>query len=170
MNQENNVNNENKNPDTVINNSQSVQNSGTSASNPDQKEEVSQNSEFAAEKQAILSLINQYRAQNGLSPLKMNEKASAAADVRAKEISTKFSHTRPSGASFSTALDAVGIKNGSRGENIANGYKTPQSVMTAWMNSSGHRANILNSSYEELGVGVYKDASGKLNWVQLFVG
>lgn len=139
--------------------------------NSENKENSSSKDEAVSDEAAeVLNLVNKYRAENGLSSLKMNQKALKAANVRAEEISRSFSHTRPNGSSFSTALDAVGITNGTRGENIANGYKTPSAVMTAWMNSQGHRANILNSAYDEIGIGVYKDASGRLNWVQLFIG
>ena len=127
-------------------------------------------SSVSSQANEVLALVNKYRKENGLNALTMNEKAQQAANVRAEEISRSFSHTRPDGRAFYTALDAVGIRNGSRGENIASGYKTPSEVMTAWMNSSGHRANILSKSYKELGIGIYKDGAGRLNWVQLFVG
>ena len=134
--------------------------------------EGASSSQTAASSEAyeVLALVNKYRKENGLSDLTMNENAVKAANVRAEEISRSFSHTRPDGRAFYTALDAVGLTKGNRGENIASGYKTPADVMTAWMNSSGHRANILSKSYKEIGIGVYKDNTGRLNWVQLFVG
>ena len=78
-----------------------------------------------------------------------------------------FSHTRPDGRSCFTALTDLGISYGGAGENIAYGQSSPEEVMTAWMNSSGHRANILNSSFTKLGVGVYKSGN-TIYWVQLF--
>ncbi len=114
----------------------------------------------------ILTLVNQERAKAGVSPLQLDSTLSANATVRAKEIVSKFDHTRPDGSKFQTA---VTIPWRTVGENIAWGQKTPQAVMSDWMGSSGHRANILKASYSKLGVGVY-ESSGRLYWVQLFVG
>ena len=92
----------------------------------------------------------------------------AAAQIRAKEIETSFSHTRPDGSSFSTALTQQGVTYRGSGENIAWGQKTPEQVMNGWMNSDGHRANILNKNYTTIGVGLYQNASGTNYWTQLF--
>lgn len=116
----------------------------------------------------VVSLVNAERKKAGLSPLTMKENISAAALVRAKETKTSFSHTRPNGSSFSTALTEQGVKFKGSGENIAWGQKTPKQVMNAWMNSSGHRANILNKNYTSIGVGYYVDSSGTPYWTQLF--
>ena len=67
-------------------------------------------------------------------------------------------------------LKTFGISYRTAGENIAKGQKTAQSVMNGWMGSSGHRANILNSSYSEIGVGYASDAKGNTFWVQIFKG
>ncbi|ROR30826.1 uncharacterized protein YkwD [Mobilisporobacter senegalensis] len=117
----------------------------------------------------VLTLVNQERSKAGLSPLKMNTAASNAAKVRAKEIVSKFDHTRPNGQSPFTALDAAGVSYRTAGENIAYGQQTPSAVMNGWMNSSGHRANILKSSFKEIGIGAYYQ-NGKYYWVQLFIG
>lgn len=74
------------------------------------------------------------------------------AQVRAVETKTLFSHTRPDGSSFSTALKEQGVSYRGAGENIAWGQKTSEQVMEGWMNSAGHRANILNEKYTSLGV------------------
>lgn len=103
----------------------------------------------------VVSLVNVQRAANGLSDLTLNETAQAAAMVRAKEISASFSHTRPDGTSCFTALNEVGASYMAAGENIAYGQSTPEAVVNSWMNSSGHRANILSSSYTQIGVGCY---------------
>lgn len=116
----------------------------------------------------VVQLVNEERAKAGLSQLTINTNAAAAALTRAKETVTSFSHTRPSGKSFSTALTEAGVSFRGAGENIAWGQKTPQEVMTGWMNSSGHRANILNANYTAIGVGVY-ESGGRLYWVQLFI-
>lgn len=90
--------------------------------------------------------------------------------MRAREIEGAFSHTRPNGSSFSTALKEQGASYRAAGENIAYGQRSAEQVMEGWMNSSGHRANILNAQYTAIGVGVYRSASGTLHWVQLFIG
>lgn len=115
----------------------------------------------------VLKLVNQERAKAGLSALTTNSTLSAAANKRAKETSQSFSHTRPDGTSFSTVLKEYNIAYRAAGENIAYGQKTPQEVVTGWMNSPGHRANILNSNYGKLGIGVYK-SNGVIYWSQLF--
>lgn len=116
----------------------------------------------------ILELVNAERAKAGLSPLKLDLDVTAAANVRAREIKQSFSHTRPDGSSFSTALTQQGISYRRSGENIAWGQKSPEQVMNGWMNSDGHRANILNPNFENIGIGYYQDANGVNYWVQLF--
>ena len=98
----------------------------------------------------------------------MKTDITAAANVRAKEIKQKFSHTRPDGSSFSSVLREQGVSFRGSGENIAWGQKSPEQVMNAWMNSDGHRANILNKNFKNIGVGHYVDANGVNYWVQLF--
>ncbi len=115
----------------------------------------------------VAQLVNKERQANGLSPLKYSDKLSEAALVRATEIQKSFSHTRPDGRSCFTAMTELGISYTYAGENIAYGQKTPESVMTSWMNSSGHRANILNTKVSYIGVGVtYKN--GVYYWTQFF--
>lgn len=116
----------------------------------------------------VVSLVNAERAKAGLAPLTLNSEISKAAETRAGEIQTSFSHTRPGGKSFSTVLTEAGISYRASGENIAYGQSTASKVMSDWMNSSGHRANILNSSFTQIGVGHVKNASGTDYWVQLF--
>ncbi len=115
----------------------------------------------------VVQLVNVERAKEGLAPLKLNTKVSAAAQVRAKEIVASFSHTRPDGSSFATALKEQNISYRRAGENIAWGQKSPQEVVTAWMNSSGHRANIMNENFTSIGVGYHRQ-NGVNYWCQLF--
>lgn len=115
----------------------------------------------------VLTLVNEERQKAGLNALTLDLTASAAAQVRAKEIVTTFSHTRPDGSSFATALKEQGIYYRQAGENIAYGQKTPEQVMEGWMNSSGHRANILRPSFTHIGVG-YEQVNGVNYWTQLF--
>lgn len=116
----------------------------------------------------VVSLVNQERAKAGLSPLTVDSSVAAAASARAREIETSFSHTRPDGSSFSTALTQSGVSYRGAGENIAYGQKTPQDVMNSWMNSQGHRANILNKDFTTIGVGYHQNSNGTGYWAQLF--
>lgn len=116
----------------------------------------------------IVELVNEERAKAGVSPLTLDETVTAAAQVRAVECETSFSHTRPNGTSFATALQEAGVSYRGAGENIAWGQKTPEEVMQGWMNSDGHRANILNAKYTTIGVGYYQNAAGVNYWSQLF--
>lgn len=116
----------------------------------------------------VTALVNAERAKAGLPALKLRSDITAAANVRAREIKQSFSHTRPNGSSFSTALKEQGVSYRYSGENIAWGQKSPEQVMNAWMNSEGHRANILNSNFNHIGIGYYQDEKGVKHWVQLF--
>ena len=115
----------------------------------------------------IVRLTNSARSQNGYAALVEDGALSEAAAVRAREIARSFSHTRPSGASFSSALSESGVSYLRAGENIASGQKSASEVVNAWMNSPGHRANILNSSYSRIG-SASVNIDGTLYWVQLF--
>mgnify|MGYP001078724027 CR=1 FL=1 len=119
--------------------------------------------------QEVVELVNQERAKAGLNPLTVNADVTAAARIRCVEQTSSFSHTRPNGSSFSTVLDEQGVNYMSAGENIAYGQRTPEEVMNAWMNSQGHRENILNSRYTSIGVGCYQSSNGTLYWTQLFI-
>ena len=118
---------------------------------------------------AVADLVNAERARAGLKPLAIHTGAAKAADSRAREIQTSFSHTRPDGSHFSTALTQAGVSYRSAGENIAYGQRTPEAVMESWMNSQGHRANILNPDYTSIGVGHIQDGNGTHYWTQLFI-
>lgn len=115
----------------------------------------------------VIRLVNEERAKQGLPALKTTDALTRAAQVRADELLTLFSHTRPDGRSCFTALGEAGVSYRAAGENIAMGYPTPAAVVEGWMNSPGHRANILNGSYTTIGVGYN---SQKNCWVQMFVG
>lgn len=117
--------------------------------------------------QAVLSQVNAARAQNGLSALTLDANMNRAANVRAAELAQNFSHTRPNGSRGLTALSEAGVSYRAAGENIAAGQQTAQAVVSAWMNSSGHRANILSTKFSRMGVGQVT-ISGRTYWVQLF--
>lgn len=118
--------------------------------------------------EAVASLVNAARRDAGLSELELDADLCAAAQARAQEIAQSFSHTRPDGSSCFTILEEFGISYRAAGENIAMGQRTPEEVMDGWMNSSGHRANILNGTFTSIGVGYYVDGAGAAHWVQIF--
>jgi len=115
-------------------------------------------SSMAAE---IVSDVNAERAKYGLQPLSVDPALVGAAAIRANEIVSKFSHTRPDGTSWST------VSGSALGENIAKGHNSAYRVMAAWMSSDGHRANILRESFGSIGVYALK-VNGVIYWVQLF--
>lgn len=115
----------------------------------------------------VLRLVNIERNKAGLSNLTTTSSLTAAANKRAQETKTSFSHTRPNGTKFSTVLQEYGVSYRAAGENIAYGQRSPQEVVTGWMNSPGHRANILNGSFNKIGIGVYQ-SGGVIYWSQLF--
>ena len=115
----------------------------------------------------VIRLTNIERAKAGRSALIYNAGLQKAAMIRAKEISVKFSHTRPNGEDSSTALYEVGVGHDS-GENIAAGQRSPELVVKAWMNSQGHKLAMLNKDNLYIGVGFYQDADGRYYWVQDF--
>lgn len=118
----------------------------------------------------VVRLVNVERSRAGLDPLAIYQPAMDAAQVRAEELQDSFSHTRPDGRGFSTALTEQGARYRTAGENIAWGQKTPAQVVEAWMNSEGHRANIRSGAFTSIGVGYYVGDGGRAYWVQLFVG
>lgn len=118
--------------------------------------------------EAVTSLVNAARQDAGLSELELDADLCAAAQARAQEIAQSLSHTRPDGSSCFTILEEFGISYRAAGENIAMGQRTPEEVMDGWMNSSGHRANILNGTFTSIGVGYYVDGAGAAHWVQIF--
>lgn len=116
----------------------------------------------------VIRIVNEERAKQGLQPLKKNNDLCKVAGIRATETTSLFSHTRPNGESCFTILKEYNISYMTVGENIAAGQQTPAEVMNAWMNSQGHRENIMNSSFGQIGVGVVKGGSYGIYWVQMF--
>ena len=135
---------------------------------PETPDTDSSQSELSAFAREVGRLVNEERRKNGLGDLELRVDISAAAQIRAVETETSFSHTRPDGRSFSTVLDEKGISYRMSGENIAWGQKSPEEVMNGWMNSEGHRANILNKNYTSIGVGYYQNSKGVNYWTQIF--
>ena len=127
---------------------------------------------FAAYQQEVVNLVNKERAKYGLSALKSNSSLANVATIKSQDMVNKnyFSHTSPTYGSPFDMMKQFGISYKTAGENIAMGQKTPSEVVTAWMNSEGHRKNILSSSFTQIGVGVAKNANGQLYWTQMFIG
>ena len=118
----------------------------------------------------VVRLVNIERRKRGITPLSISNKLSSAATIRANELTQKFSHTRPNGRSYISAVESAGYAYSYVGENIAAGQKRPQDVMNTWMNSAGHRANILNPNYTEIGIGISYTQNNiyGTHWIQLF--
>jgi len=118
----------------------------------------------------IVSLVNAERETAGLHSLKTNSDLTKAAEIRAREIVTEFSHIRPNGEKSKTAAREIGFAGDYVGENIAAMLPAPEAVVEAWMDSDGHRRNILKEEYTDTGVGYLYDESGayKHYWVQIF--
>lgn len=117
----------------------------------------------------VIRLVNEERAKNGLKALTANWELSRVARYKSQDMvdNRYFSHTSPTYGTPFQMIRAFGLTYRTAGENIAYGQRTPQAVVSAWMNSSGHRANILNASYTQIGVGYV--ANGHY-WTQMFIG
>lgn len=117
----------------------------------------------------VIRLVNAERTQRGLVPLTENWELSRVARWKSQDMKDAryFSHTSPTYGTPFQMIRAFGLSYRSAGENIAMGYATPAAVVEGWMNSAGHRANILNASYTQIGVGYV--ASGHY-WTQMFIG
>ncbi len=116
----------------------------------------------------VIRLVNEIRAQNGFKTLTADWELSRVARFKSQDMKDNkyFSHTSPVYGSPFEMIKNFGISYRSAGENIARGQATPQAVVNAWMNSSGHRANILNSSYTKIGVGYVSEGN---YWTQMFI-
>lgn len=114
-----------------------------------------------------IELTNKERIADGKAPLKTNANLQKAAMVRAKELATLFSHTRPNGTNSETAISEAGAAYGG-GENIAAGYMSAASVIDGWMNSDGHRVQLLSSRHSYIGIGLYITEDGRCYWTQEF--
>lgn len=117
---------------------------------------------------SVIDLTNAERKKQGLPALQAYPELNNVADTKAKDMNDKgyFSHTSPTYGSPFDMMRDFGITYESAGENIAQGQRTPEEVVRAWMNSEGHRANILNDKYTHIGVGFDE---GGYEWVQMFV-
>ena len=119
----------------------------------------------------VVRLVNAERAKARLAPLAQNWELSRVARYKSQDFIDKkyFAHQSPTYGSPFDMMKNFGIKYTSGGENIAYGQQTPAAVMQSWMNSPGHRGNILSAAYTHIGVGAAKAANGTLYWTQLFI-
>jgi uncharacterized YkwD family protein/spore coat assembly protein SafA len=119
----------------------------------------------------VAKLVNQERAKNGLKPLTLNWQLSRVARYKSEDMRDKgyFSHTSPTYGSPFDMMKSFRITYSTAGENIAAGQTTAESVMTSWMNSPGHRQNILSPNYTEIGVGYCTGGSYRYYWTQMFI-
>lgn len=143
---------------------------GTDVNPPSQDEEIPDTgSEMNEYEKEVIRLVNEIRVANGLGELVLDEELSRVARIKSQDMKDNnyFSHTSPVYGSPFDMMKKFGISYKTAGENIARGQTTPQAVVNGWMNSSGHRANILNASYTAIGVGYVADGN---YWTQMFVG
>ena len=126
-------------------------------------------SELSAYEQEVVTLVNQERAKVGLPALKVDNQLAKTARLKSQDMHDKkyFDHTSPTYGSPFDMMKQFGITYKTAGENIAYGQKTPAEVMNAWMNSPGHKANILSKDFTHIGVGYVQDGS---YWTQQFIG
>ena len=140
----------------------------TPTEKPAEKPTQTKGYELKAYELEVVRLINEIRAQNGLGQLSVNTELSRVARIKSQDMHDKryFSHTSPTYGSPFDMMTAFGIRYRTAGENIAMGYRTPQSVVDGWMNSPGHRANILNANFTQIGMGYVESGS---YWTQMFI-
>lgn len=117
----------------------------------------------------VIQLVNDIRVQNGLQTLSANWELCRVARYKSEDMANNryFSHTSPTYGTPFEMMRSFGLSYRSAGENIAYGQRTPSAVVNAWMNSSGHRANILNAAYTQIGVGFCQNG---YYWTQMFMG
>ncbi|MBQ8528827.1 MAG: LysM peptidoglycan-binding domain-containing protein [Clostridia bacterium] len=136
---------------------------------PGQKINIpTKDSSVTAYEREVVRLVNAERAKAGLSPLEYDWELARVARYKSEDMQRLgyFSHTSPTYGSPFQMMKSFGISYRSAGENIARGYSTPAAVVEGWMNSPGHRANILSSSFTRIGVGYVKDGH---YWTQMFI-
>ncbi len=136
-----------------------------------QKIMIPDTNSLASYEQQVFELVNKERVARGLGTLKYSTDVAYVARVKSQDMIDKkyFAHESPTYGSPFKMMEKFGLRFSAAGENIAYGQKTAAEVMNAWMNSAGHRANILSQTYTTIGVGVAKAANGTLYWTQEFI-
>ncbi|WP_018247814.1 CAP domain-containing protein [Orenia marismortui] len=135
------------------------------------QEDMGESTNLQAMEAEVVKLVNQERQKRGLKPYKHNSKLSSVARTKSKDMRDKnyFSHQSPTYGSPFEMMTKFGIDYSTAGENIAKGQPTAKAVMNGWMNSPGHRRNILSEKFTEIGVGLAKDSKGMTYWTQMFI-
>ncbi|OPX44101.1 cysteine-rich secretory protein family protein [Ruminiclostridium hungatei] len=130
------------------------------------------NGDYSAFQKKVVELVNKERAKAGLKALKINSELGKVATLKSQDMAKNnyFDHNSPTYGSPFDMMKRFGITYRTAGENIAMGQTSPEQVMNGWMNSPGHRANILKASFTQIGVGVAKNSAGRLYWTQQFIG
>lgn len=176
--------NNNQSSNTITDNNITYNNSTPQRNNTSQNNNIPQDSNNAqsnttspqnngsssgqqSNRELVLQYTNEIRQAAGASNLALDTNLSAMADIRAQEIVQSFAHTRPNGTPFYSLAKEMNISYGSIGENIAYGYSTAAAVVEAWKNSPGHYANMVNTKFNKLGVGIYI-VNNTYYWVQIF--
>lgn len=138
---------------------------------PGQKINIPDLQDVKALENEVIRLVNVERSNRGLQLLKANWQLSRVARYKSTDMRdlNYFSHTSPTYGSPFKMMEDFGLRFSAAGENIAMGQKTPQEVMNAWMNSPGHKSNILSTSFSEIGVGLARDKNGRYYWTQMFM-
>nr|WP_207753399.1 SafA/ExsA family spore coat assembly protein [Sporosalibacterium faouarense] len=138
---------------------------------PGQKINIPNIDDVKALENEVIRLVNIERSKQGLELLTANWQLSRVARYKSTDMRDKnyFSHTSPTYGSPFQMMEDFGLRFSAAGENIAMGQRTAQEVMNAWMNSPGHRSNILSPSFSEIGVGVSVDKYGRYYWTQMFM-
>ncbi|HLR14238.1 MAG TPA: CAP domain-containing protein [Bacillota bacterium] len=136
---------------------------------PEKQEQPEAQGELSQFEQEVIELTNVERSKQGLAPLQADVELSNVARDKSKDMlaNNYFDHTSPTYGSPFDMMRSYGVTYQSAGENIAKGQRTPQEVVTAWMNSQGHRENILNGNYTHIGVGYVEQGN---YWTQMFIG
>ncbi|MBJ6359764.1 CAP domain-containing protein [Paenibacillus sp. GCM10012307] len=140
---------------------------GTPSNQPNQAASPEQTADSSSYLKQVLDLVNQERSKAGLNTLSADNQLDKVAFDKAKDLydNNYFDHQSPTYGSPFDMMKSYGVSYSSAGENIAKGQTSPQEVMSQWMNSPGHRANILNTSFTNIGIGYYNNT-----WVQEFTG
>lgn len=136
---------------------------------PTEQEKPVEQGQLSQFEQKVVELTNVERSKQGLAPLQADVELSKVARDKSKDMQTRnyFDHTSPTYGSPFDMMRSYGINYQSAGENIAKGQQSPQEVVTAWMNSQGHRENILSNNFTHIGVGFVEQGN---YWTQMFIG
>lgn len=137
---------------------------------PIEKNDTTVSSSNLTYEQKVVELVNVERQKAGLPTLKMDSAISNVARAKSKDMAVNnyFAHQSPTYGSAGDMLRQFGISWSAWGENIASGQRTPEIVVNAWMNSPGHRANILSNNFSKIGVGYVTNSNGTPYWTQIF--